>query len=426
VHCDVVIVGYRLNAREPAPKALERILRLTPDAARTVARSFPAVVAQGVREAEGEQLAEALRAAGAQVELRPTGEPSVSADLRVSSRGATGTPASAVPPLAAEAAAHRAPPLVTPEQPAPRRQAAPLAPQHWLAANDADPTAAYQLGDFGLDPVVAPPTRVTAPPTVAAPPTRAGGGLEDFDLDLADGGLSLELEQPENENAGQRRIDAASPAFDDRLDDLPDATPPPPQVEQRAVRAIQRERTQRAIDSRRPPVPARRVPSPLARALRGWLPSIVMLLALALATIVCVGYALDPGDVFALIRMPRSFAIPSLTLGSSADDPTLHPLLQAAPVSARGPLAAILRARVAGVHQLPATYRADDGRAIDCVLVEQRSDDTDAQLDELRRTGHEVAPPADAVLALREHAQSLRMTRGAGKQLTLTSMCLAR
>ena len=68
---DVVIVGYRLNAREPAAKALERILGLASADARQLARGFPALVARDLAATEAEALKAELQAAGAQVELRP-------------------------------------------------------------------------------------------------------------------------------------------------------------------------------------------------------------------------------------------------------------------------------------------------------------------------------------------------------------------
>ncbi len=70
VQSDVVITGYRLNAKEPAQKALERILGMSPEAARTMARSFPAVVVQGAANDNAERIRAQLEHAGALVELR--------------------------------------------------------------------------------------------------------------------------------------------------------------------------------------------------------------------------------------------------------------------------------------------------------------------------------------------------------------------
>ncbi|HVZ32726.1 MAG TPA: hypothetical protein VG963_09890, partial [Polyangiaceae bacterium] len=70
MHCDVVMVGYRLNAKEPAAKALERILGLPPEVARRLARAFPVTVVEGASDTDAARIRTELEAAGALVELR--------------------------------------------------------------------------------------------------------------------------------------------------------------------------------------------------------------------------------------------------------------------------------------------------------------------------------------------------------------------
>jgi hypothetical protein len=97
--------------------------------------------------------------------------------------------------------------------------------------------------------------------------------------------------------------------------------------------------------------------------------------------------------------------------------------LRAVPSSARAPLAAILRARIAGVHALPMSFTAPSGKQVECALVETRTpEDTALRMAELRRTGTEVAPPLAAQASLREHAHALRAA--SETPLTLTPLCL--
>ncbi|MET0341459.1 MAG: hypothetical protein ABW252_10695 [Polyangiales bacterium] len=424
MHRDVVIVGYRLNAKEPAPKALERILGLAPEVARKVARSFPAVVGAALSEHEATQLAARLRDAGAQVEVRELAREGARPEQAVAAAPMPAPlPAARMPPPPAAA---RMPPPPPPPPPAAR---AALDEVDDDALEAGTVTAAYRLGDFGLAPS-APKPAAPAPPASPQPPKqapqqRAPGEDLSFDLDFS-AGPDLELEHAANSNA-RAPTHSDPPDFDDRFELSHDAPPAAaaPAVEERAYRAVQQRAPRTSVHAPRRSSP---LPAPVsrgrgARALsyaQGWLPSLVLLALLSLGTLVAVGYALDPEHAFALLS-PRPARAPE----AEPIDDARHPLLREAPASLRGPLAAILRARIAGVHALPTTFTGRAGKTIECVLVEQRTPDEDvrARLDALRSTGSEVPPPAGADAALREHARMLRAA--SGTNLSLTPLCLA-
>ena len=67
---DVAILGFRLNAPEPPEKALVRVFRIEPQAARTMLKSFPLVVKHGVSLEVARSFEAALVAIGARVEVR--------------------------------------------------------------------------------------------------------------------------------------------------------------------------------------------------------------------------------------------------------------------------------------------------------------------------------------------------------------------
>lgn len=397
---DVVIVGYRLNAKEPAAKALERILLLTPEAARTLARTFPAVVAHAKAHDEAEQLAAALRSAGAQVELRP----------------ATEEPARAHEPLVLPL------PPAGPQRAMPDPQgsfelAFPPAPARREAAPREEHSAAYRLGDFGLERGHA--ASATAIPLVAA---RAPGEDLSLELELATS-PALDLDVHAARELGADRNAPANDlhALAERFEDL---APPAhvPDVEERAWKTIQ----QRArVEPRRSLAPStpQRSKGALARAARAWLPSLALLSGLVAGTLLAVGYALDPDDWLTGLRRELSSSTSSAQHETTASEPasTLHPLLARAPASVRPALAALLRARIAGIHQVPVSF-VQRGASVDCVLAElaiERETRTRA-LDE---TGRRIAPPAHVLAQLREHARALEAV--AGHPLELTPVCLA-
>ncbi len=67
--CDIVITAFRLNAVQPAAKALQHILGLSPSDAAVLAKSFPCVVRENETAEEAERLCSELNAAGAHAEL---------------------------------------------------------------------------------------------------------------------------------------------------------------------------------------------------------------------------------------------------------------------------------------------------------------------------------------------------------------------
>ncbi len=68
--CDIIITAYRLNAVQPAAKALQRILGLSPADAAALAKRFPCVVRANEDPQEAERLCAALQEAGAFAELQ--------------------------------------------------------------------------------------------------------------------------------------------------------------------------------------------------------------------------------------------------------------------------------------------------------------------------------------------------------------------
>jgi hypothetical protein len=429
----VVIVGYRLNAKEPAAKALERILGLSPQDARHLARSFPALVARGLIEGQAAALAEQLRAAGANVELRAAEGDAPPAKSAKPPPSPLAPPAERKVQVAVEAAAGDAG----------ARGAATgtLEPQ--------DLSGSYQLGDFGFARPAAKPkpepkaaassasVSVELPaPAPVQPPARAPG--DDLSLDFAtDEALALELDEPAPRSSrmelGGSSGQAASKdlhALGERLDDLAPSAPIP-QVEERAFRAIQQRGPRHEVRRSSPPIGrATRLRRALLAAIGAWLPSTLMFTLLCVASALAVGYALDPDDIVGALR--REVAAPAFA--SQRERPaarvaaeraveSLHPLLRAAPSSVRGPLAAILRARISGVHQVPVSFAAEQGRDVDCVLMEEPSAPDQARLEALRATGQPVEPPSAIAAQLREHARALQGS--ATKPAVLTPLCLA-
>lgn len=389
---DVVMIGYRLNAKEPAAKALERILGLTPEAARQLARQFPVVVVQGASEAHAAEVAHALETAGALVELRSH-----------AAEGSEHLPANDTS-LAAGAALP--------------------------VAQEASASGSYQLGDFGLEPPSPPraePAAATAPAERAAEQVASGLPLELAGLPSA---APLELESlPGTRTRTQKEApdpDAGSGlhTLGDGFEDL-DPALKAPELEERAYRAIQR--APKPSISRRPaPMPlvkrSARARAAIARSLRSWAPSVLALVLLTLGSALAVGYALDPGDpVGALVRETAAPAHAFEEPPPRRDD-MLHPLLQATPHAARPALAAIMRSHMAGVHDVPVSFPHGSEQA-QCSLVEHAEGLTESRLAGVRATGHPVAPTPEALVQLEAHERALRRALGR-PTLQLTAVCL--
>ena len=144
----------------------------------------------------------------------------------------------------------------------------------------------------------------------------------------------------------------------------------------------------------------------VASTLGAWLPSLLLLSALTVGSLLAVGYALDPDDAVGALRRESEARIRAArgAVGGAAEPErdarkSLHPLLQAAPAGVRAPLAAILRARIAGLHQVPVSFVLASGAHADCLLVEQRDAPNDERFVALRETGSTVTPPAHVAAA---------------------------
>jgi hypothetical protein len=320
----------------------------------------------------------------------------------------------------------------------------------------------YQLGDFGLARPRNPnlsglgplPTggSVVAPlPTggsiVAPLPTRAGsmapapdnpsaGGAMDLDLELG-GPLELELDHSEQVSGMRHGLSDRPPDNDhhtlgDGFDDLAHAASIDASARDTRERARPIARAPRAPEPRRS-LPVQRATKAEQGALRGvlreWVPSLLLLATMCAGSLAAVGYALDPGDVLGALQREQT-AVALGGPGSSARERHdgdamlgLHPLLRATPAVTRAPLAAILRARIPGVHEVPVSFGAQ-GSTVHCALVEQTEGETETRLSRLRETGREVPPPSEIKAQLREHERALR-TASRQPALQFSEVCLA-
>ncbi|MET0286528.1 MAG: hypothetical protein ABW352_18745 [Polyangiales bacterium] len=458
---DVVITGYRLNAKEPAQKALERILGLAPEVARALARTFPAVVLEGAANDNALRIRDQLESAGALVELRASqprlerapldlpatrgGAFDLDLDLPMAKGGSPpkankggGTGAFALPPKTGgfpapktHPGAFAAPGMGTGPLAVPPPPGKPRAPQPTsrnlrgsMPQPPPPPPAAYQLGDFGMaprgqsvvaklptgpssTPSLAPSLPSLSPartPAVVSPPTLADG---DFDFESAmGGGLELDLgtgprqSLPRKPSTPQRPSMPREEVHAERFGALAGARAAgkAPDVDAQAFKSLQRR-----PDSRRP---AKKQDSLVVRVLRGALPG-VMLVSICALTLGAVGYALDPADPIG--GLARAKALPLTEPGDETahQEGYLHPLLRSTPRPMRAPVAAVLRARITGVHDVPVSFPTRHGQVAQCALVEH-GPDTEARLKGVRETGHEVATTPSAAAQLIEHERALR------------------
>jgi hypothetical protein len=485
VQSDVVIVGYRLNAKEPAQKALERILGLTPDAARALARSFPAVVVQGAANDNAERIRDQLESAGATVELRASeariersprelaapakrgGAFDLDLDLPAPKAPAPNTrPGFGTPPAKTGSGSARDPfgtppktgssgagapkagtgsfaapktgtgPLAVPLPPG-TRPGTPRAPQQTsrslrgsLPQPPPPPAAAYQLGDFGMAPrgqsVVAklPTGPASVPPgPPPSPPTLADG---DFDFDIGAGGLELDLGSGLGPSLARKPSQPPpEDVFGERLSGPIDVRAPAkgPEVEPQLPRAVVRPRAEaplpRRSESRRP---AKKKKSVGTWLLAGPLPSVLMLLAVAALSVGAVGYALDPSDPIGALARAQTLPRAEPADQVAHQEGYLHPLLRNTPRAMRAPVAAILRAQIPGVHDLPVSFAAAPDQIADCALVEH-GPDTELRLARVRETGREVNATATASAEMVEHERAVRAAQQRS-DLQFTRVCL--
>jgi hypothetical protein len=155
-----------------------------------------------------------------------------------------------------------------------------------------------------------------------------------------------------------------------------------------------------------------------------------LLAAIGAGSLAAVGYALDPSDVLGALQRERAAVSSGAPAASHASDGReadalqgLHPLLRATPAITRGPLAAILRARIGGVHEVPVSF-GKQGATVHCALVEHADGETETRLSRLRETGREVSAPGDITAQLREHERALRAASH-HPELQFTQVCLA-
>jgi hypothetical protein len=313
--------------------------------------------------------------------------------------------------------------------------ASPANDQGLLGAGASRGTA-YQLGDLDLGaaapspkPAAAPPPaelEASLPPSPAASETAAsaapraapaasgesgfgGEGMQSFgdgfDDDLNQAAPALELDRDaawlKKQKAAPTPEKKPAPAVEPaREDDAPRPSPRPPKPHQPYVL---------------PP------PPPLYKRL--WIafedfliaarPVVINVVVLAVLTLVCalaVAFARNPDATFELVGLAspppvgKGLQIPVVearTVADSADDPSLHPLLRAAPPELVVDVQHLLQERVRTAHVVTVTWPEQsklDLKSLDCMLVEQAASDPKgtkliADVHTLVRTGHALVMP---------------------------------
>jgi hypothetical protein len=473
VQSDVVITGFRLNAKEPAQKALERILGLSPDAARALSRSWPAVVMEGVANDNALRIRDQLERAGALVELRqarlaaldlpapprggafdldldlPMGGGGVgSAKANKSGTGAFaavpktgpgGFAAAKLPPskptAAPKTSSHLAVPMAPPTRSGnPQNVDAGRRPREQNTTARASlpqppppPAAAYQLGDFGVSPrgqsVVAKlPTAPSMPQRAAPSPHTLADGDFDFDGFGGGGGIELDLGTGPRQSL-PRKPSQAKPSqpmeeevLGERFGALEDPNAKAPEVDAVAFRSIAQQQPQRRVESRRP------AKKKLDLLQHVPVVSLLVLLALTALTLAAVGYALDPADPLGGLARAQALPVRQGPDELEHQQGYLHPMLRSTPRALRAPVAAILRAQIQGVHDVSVGFLAEAGQTAQCVLVEHGTD-TEARLARVRATGREVNATPTAAAQMIEHERALRASMQR-LDLQFTRVCL--
>lgn len=272
---DVVLVGFRLNASMKPAQALHSVLGLDAATCKELTRQFPASVLAGVSLSRAEKVAQQLTDAGAKVEVR---------ESRLSHAS----------------------------QPAPGNQPFP---------------ASEESGNYEIGEILAPMKRgslaALAQPSSAPPPRRPS--REELDAALRDSfrptqGAArdkVSSEPPElltestpeilgNYTPEQDPAFAGLQSFGDSLDTL-DVKAPTLQVDEVALRSIQRYPETEAARAARRPGPIVRFTRWLSGAgssALGWLFSLFWLALICAVTLVAVAYAMDPTHVFSALQDP--------------------------------------------------------------------------------------------------------------------------
>jgi hypothetical protein len=295
---DVVIVGFRLNASLKPAQALQLVLALDAETAKELTRRFPANVLSGVSLSRAERVSAELTDAGAKVEVR---------ESRLSLANDAGTGAGG------GSASVRAPrPPVIAELPDGSRRAPPPGGFHEEASGN------YEIGE-----ILAPLGRGGAAPAPAAaatastPATRRAA-REELDQALRDS-FRPDRATPAPEPVAPEKNEKGKPApapeafelmdnsafagmqnFGGGLDGFAETDDAPKlQVDEVALRAIQRRPEPGSPRSEQPALTARLGSwwSGVAGASFEWGSALLSLLLVAAATLLAVGYALDPEHV---------------------------------------------------------------------------------------------------------------------------------
>jgi hypothetical protein len=287
---DVVVVGFRLNASLKPAQALQLVLGMDAETSKDLTRRFPASVLSGISLSQAERVSEALTDAGAKVEVRES-------RLSLAAEGVAGTSS---PPVTAE--------LSDGTRRAPRAE-------HDAASGN------YEIGEI-LAPLG---KRGASPPPSAAPaetPVTKRASREELDQALRD---SL------HPDAAPARAAAPAPAarpataapdtfelmdnsafaglqsFGSELDGFGDEEAPKVQVDEVALRSIQRRPDNHSADKAPgpPSIAARLRPwlSNFSAVAFDWGTALLSLLVVTGITLLAVGYALDPDNVLGAIGL---------------------------------------------------------------------------------------------------------------------------
>jgi hypothetical protein len=413
---DVVITGFKLNGRDTPARVLERVLGEPPDSAKALTRSFPAVVRRCLSPVEADPLVLALRAAGARVELRPTGS----------------GPEAAAPVRQSAAPTARAMAGLIASQPAPSGVPSPAEQSFKLGtlrietpAAEKKTTGKFILGTLKImlkGPPAPPPPQpdfVITPAAPAADPEALlhATGMRDDAFDDLGSQRPLELdtdalEQRSNFVSGGRRDAAHRPSLmnlvRESLVDIP-------------LRVVRRSR---ATEPSTGLVSAPRVPY-LWHGFVG----------VGIVIILCLSFALankGDGEVAAAQDgapppLPGAAAQTARTTQAIEEDaPKLHPILQLVPEPMEPALANILRKQVAGTHSVRIDWGEDgppEDDRVSCVVVSGSAVQREERVRALLATGRRYPTTPSLESQMRDHMEVLRMADNDAKA-QYTPLCL--
>lgn len=251
---DIVVVGFRLNARLKPAEAMHSVLGVSPDAARELVREFPATVLCGVSQGRAERVSRELNEAGAKVEVR---------ESRIS--------------LAAQADEG--------------------------SAGGAFPTNEYS-GNYEIGEILAPMPRRSASSAPGAATASAAPMAKRPSREELDAALRESFKPPPGHGGEHDAAFAGLTNFGDDLDGFGAAEAPVLDVDEEALRSIRR-----SADA---DVPATSKPSLAERLLRSlsrlldtageYGVTLFSLGVITAITLLAVGYALNPHDPLGAVR----------------------------------------------------------------------------------------------------------------------------